>query len=312
MFAVTYGKPGLHLATLALLASVLPTGAASAEEPQQPQREPVAIGGVYRAENLVTGEMTEKPARILLHLAPGDVIDVQFEDRSRRRAYVFSGSEPRPLEFSKRNIDKGSELLLRKPQREEVVGLLSFNKDISPAQFEQLCRQYSGIRSLFISISGRSQKVVDLGPLVHLPKLAALRSDYGTQVSDLEPLTKLPDLALLEIYHSDRLTTLEPLGKLDNLRVLEVTFCKELRDIRALAGLTGLQRLNLHGCPYRQRDLAAMAKLEKLTHLTIDDCDLDEEIEPLAGLVNLTHLTIHEGRSLTSLAPLGLTLIMES
>jgi len=316
MFVFKTREPLRRLVSMTLLAGILTAGGAMAADSQSarqnPPRQPVAIGGVWRAENLVTGEMTEKPASILLHLAPGDVIDIQFEDRSRRRAYVFLGSEPRPLKFSKRNIDKGSELLLHKPEGDEVVGLLSFNKDISPAQFERLCREYSGIRSFCVSISGRSQDVVDLGPLAHMSKLAALRSDYGTQVSDIGPLTKLPELALLDIYHSDRLTTLEPLGKLKNLRVLKVTYCKELRDIGALAKLTSLQRLNLHGCPYDKDDLAPLAGLEKLRYLEVDDCGLEDEIQPLAGLVNLTHLTIHEGRNLTSLAPLaGLTNLRE-
>jgi len=268
-------------------------------------RQPVAIRGVYRAENLVTDEITEKPETTLLHLAAGDVIEIQFDDRSRRWAYVFTGDEPRPLEFSKRVIDKGRELLLRRPQRDEVVGLMSLNKDIGPAEFEQLCRRYSGVRSLDVTITSRNRDFADLGALVHMPELAALRLTYATQVADLKPLARLPQLALLDIFHSDRLTTLEPVGELKNLRVLSVSHCTGLSDIGALARLTDLRRLNLRCCPYQVSQLPLLGGLVNLRRLEIDDCGRDEETKPLAGLVNLTHLTIHEGRNLTSLTPLA-------
>ena len=267
--------------------------------------QPVAFRGVFRAENLCTGETAEKPAHISLHLAAGDVIDIQFEDRSRRWAYVFTGDEPRPLEFSTQGIDKGRELLLRGPQRDEVVGLMSLNKDIGPAEFEQLCRRYSGVRSLDVTITSRNREFADLKALVHMPELAALRLTYATHVSDLGPLARLPRLALLDIESCDRLTTLEPLGELRNLRVLRAIGCTELRDVRVLERLTGLQRLSLYGCPYWDGNLTPLTNLESLQRLEIGKCGLQEEIEPLAGLHRLTHLAIHEARNLTSLAPLA-------
>ncbi len=211
-------------------------------------RKPLEIRGSGRAENLMTGELTEDPLRKPLHVAPGDAITISFGRKTGTWTYVFTSNEPRPLEFSARSANGLAELLIKRPEGEELIGLKIYNSRLSQAQFEELCRTHPEIVSLQLPSSAR--ELTDLTPLRHLTRLTSLRFRHASQVPDLKPLAALKNLLFLDVEHCDSVTTLEPLAGLENLVYLMIRSCDKLTTLDPLSGLNNLRVLKV--CTFRK------------------------------------------------------------
>ena len=246
-------------------------------------RKPLQIRGSGRAENLVTGELTEDPLNKPLGVAPGDTITVSFGRKTGTWTYVFTGDEPRPLEFSARLANGLAELLIHGPKGEELIGLKIYNSRLSQAQFEEICRTHPGIVSLQLPSSAR--ELTDLTPVRHLTRLAALRFRHASQVPDLKPLATLKNLVFLDVEHCDSITTLEPLAELKNLTFLMIRTCDKLTTLEPLSGLSNLRVLKVHG-GRKLQDIRALARLSNLEQLSLS-CPYKKMVIPLTPVTTI-------------------------
>lgn len=152
----------------------------------------------------------------------------------------------------------------------------------------------------------RADALNDFAVFGSMEKLEELSLE-SENIKVLDFAGRIPQLKSLEISDG-KLLDLKGIEALENLEKLSVTDCMELKDMGAVESLTGLKELTLeksYDC--EEPSLTALTGLEsltlknfhscgflenltKLTRLSLQNCDLPEEID-LSGLTELRELS---------------------
>lgn len=152
----------------------------------------------------------------------------------------------------------------------------------------------------------RADALNDFAVFGSMEKLEELSLE-SENIKVLDFAGRIPQLKSLEISNG-KLLDLKGIEALENLEKLSVTDCMELKDMGAVESLTGLKELTLeksYDC--EEPSLTALTGLEnltlknfhscgflenltKLTRLSLQNCDLPEEID-LSGLTELRELS---------------------
>jgi len=172
--------------------------------------------------------------------------------------------------------------------------------------------QYAGN---LVSLDLRSNNIVDITYISHLPYLETLDmgNNYyledisaiaalsnlkelslsGTQVSDIYLLSTLPQLEELKLQGTP-VNNIIWLGDLTNLKHLNLG-STDVSDISALENLTYLEYLSLNYCLIG--DISILSNMTNLHTLLLNSTSI-RDISPLTQLTNLTLLDINGARSL--------------
>ena len=147
----------------------------------------------------------------------------------------------------------------------------------------------AGLQDL-ITLDIGDNSVSDLSPLAGLKNLDSINVT-GNKISDLSPLEGLESLEEF-LSWNNLFSDLSPLVKLTEMSLQKIDICGGDPDISVLKDAKNLKELYLRSCNVSDTDLAALAGLTNLTHLSIAENRNLSDLSHLAGLTNLTWLDL--------------------
>lgn len=139
---------------------------------------------------------------------------------------------------------------------------------------------------LGLDVTDRKQ----LGALRHLPCVYSLSLSSDLTGAEIGTTLERTRVGMLSLSRNPRLTDVSWLSTVaDSLSLLAIEQCPGIRDLRPLAGLSALSLLSLDAEGMRPDDLAPLADLPSLFHLSLEHLAVDRlsEIPAHPGVTNL-------------------------
>ncbi|MDR2825649.1 MAG: hypothetical protein LBV76_02510, partial [Deltaproteobacteria bacterium] len=179
-------------------------------------------------------------------------------------------------------------------------GQLSFRLiKVTDADLEKICAAYPDMVGIAIQ---NSTAVTKLDPLAKTTKLMTLQLEK-INATDLAPLANHTELIKVTIKDCKSITSLAALAKATKINDLELAGIAAT-DVTPLAGLTELTRLVID---FRFDDLKWMAKMNKLTYISIRGANNPISLEGLPSLPSMRSIDLRSVAP-TDLAPLAAAL----
>jgi len=195
----------------------------------------------------------------------------------------------------------------------QMPNLLELNIDCESLQDSKGLKNLNQLERLEITVLpddsldafGRNSNLIELlvyncaeldriPELSNFPELEILFLQNCDNITDLKPLGSLSKLRTLDLYLQENCEYLDfsTLGKLFNLR--ELTLCsKKLFEIAWIVNLKNLSELSLNGCEMLE-DLRGLSALSNLTSLNLGVCPSLVDLDELSSLSELRELYLYE------------------